>query len=81
MRDGVSQKIILTGLILFLLVMASGCETMSAMKSGEIRMDDFVQMAKANLPGPRARSRPAEKQNVRALDFSGLDSWFRDNLW
>ena len=75
------QKTVFTVFILGLLAMASGCETMGAMKAGEIEMGDFIQMAKATLPGKPPGSKAPDSPNILGMDFTGMDAWFKDNLW
>ena len=77
MGNACLQKILWVMLIFGLLAAASGCETVGAMKAGEIKMEDFVQMTMATLPGPTSTGR----QNAGAQDCSGLDAWFKNNLW
>jgi len=71
------RKIVFMLLILVLLAATAGCETMGAMKAGDITMEDFIQMAQATLPRPRENPAVAGKQQ----DENGIDGWFKTNLW
>ena len=84
MRSIPAGKIGLLLLILIALVFVSGCETAGAMRTGELRMNDLVQIAKLGASSPRPYHQPrgvSPSQQMSILNFQEMDSWFQTNLW
>jgi hypothetical protein len=80
MRSIPAGKIGVLLLILVALVLVSGCETAGAMRTGELRMNDLVQIAKLGSSSPKPYHQKVGQQES-VLDFQGIDSWIQTNLW
>ena len=71
-------------LVLIALLMVCGCETVSAVKTGDVRMKDLVQIAQLGSSSPRPFHQPRSagaNQPAGVFDFQKIDSWFQANLW
>lgn len=78
--------VLLIGTILF-----CGCETISAVRTGELDMHDVKQVVHTGLgfegevpyPQPQEIGHPEHRKGSTTImqRLTGLDAWFRENLW
>ena len=70
-------------LILIILVFVSGCETISTMKTGDVKMRDLVQIAKlgTSTTRPFHQVRCADGRATCVFDFQKINDWLQTNFW
>lgn len=83
-RRSMVRKLGLLFLILIILVFVSGCETISTMKTGDVKMRDLVQIAKLGTTSPTRPFHHVRGTDGRAtcvFDFQKINDWFQTNFW
>lgn len=83
MSGALARKIGIFVLSLAILFFISGCETIAAMKKGDVKINDLVEIAKLrNKPRLLASSVNAkDAQRFNIFDFQKMDAWFQNKLW
>lgn len=77
-------------LSLAILFFISGCETVAAMKKGDVKMSDLVEITKLRnkprLLASSAKAKDAQRPNIFDFskvnfDFQKMDDWIQNGLW
>ena len=61
----------------------SGCETVTAMKKGDVTMNDLVEITKLRAKPCLLASSAQVKdtKECKIFDFSKIDAWFQNKFW
>ena len=83
MRRSMVRKLGLLFVIFIFLVFVSGCETVGAVKTGDIKMRDLVQIVKLGTGPTRPfhQVRGADGQVPGVFNFQKINDWIQTNFW
>ncbi len=66
--------------VFVILVLISGCETIEAIRTGDIKMRDIGHMIELGIANTREIG-DIEKENTIWEKIKKADTWFQQNLW
>jgi len=83
MRRRMVRKLGLLFLILIILVFVSGCETISTMRSGDVKISDLAQIAQlgASPKRPFNQVSGTDSRAKRFFEPGEKNDWFQANYW
>lgn len=79
-----NKKVFYLFVVFIIFILISGCETISAFKTKDIRISEISQMLKMGiLPTPEktAKTTTETPDILKVQVINKVDTWIRNNLW